>query len=404
MNVEKYLNELDDHYEDMCPLLKDWSEINSGTFHLEGINHLQEKIIELFLTLDSTFEKIPSEMIESVDDSGHIIARKVGDSLHFQKRPLAKYQLLLVGHCDTVFEKDHPFQRVTILDEQTWQGPGLSDMKGGLLVMYYALKALESSPYKENIGWQVFINADEEVGSLGSAKALAEIAKTAHFAFLYEPAMDERGTLAGQRKGTGNFTVMVHGKSAHVGRAFSEGKNAIIILSSMMQSLHALNKSSESIVNIGYVHGGGALNKVPDFALCKINVRTNSLEDEDYFLKTLERLAQTIRLEYGVKISVQGGFHRKPKLIDEKTQRLYEYVLHQGKYLGLSLSVEATGGCCDGNNLSALGIPNVDTLGVRGGLIHTSHEYIKVESLLERAKLSALLFMGISSGSADACY
>lgn len=388
----------------MCHRLKDWSETNSGTDHLAGIQKMQEKIKLLFSELSPAYKQYPAASFEMINDEGRLIEKQVGDVLHFQKRPDAKYQILLCGHCDTVFEESHTFQTVSVMDENTWRGPGVSDMKGGILILFYALWALEQSPFKEHIGWQVFINADEEIGSLGSASILADIAKSAKIGFIFEPAMDESGTLAGMRKGSGNFSICVYGKAAHVGRAFHEGKNALVSAAKLAERLHNLNAKTDLIINVGRLKGGGALNIVPDFALLQLGVRTSNLESEKLFLDMLEKIIQSTIKEDEVDIKWHGRFNRKPKLIQDKTKALYDYVISQGNLLGLTLSVKSTGGCCDGNNLSALGIPNVDTLGVRGGKIHTSDEYIKLDSLIERAKLSALLLMGISAGKVNGYY
>jgi len=385
---------------EMLETLIKWAEINSGSQNLPGIRQMQTQIKKLYTNLNVTIHEYAISPYEIINDQGQLIKQTVGDVLCLQQRPEAKYQILLCGHCDTVFDEHHPFQQVTQLDDNTLQGPGVADMKGGLLVMYYALLALEQSPYKDQIGWQVFINADEEIGSLSSSELLPAMVENVDAAFVYEPAMDDTGTLAGTRKGTGNFTICVKGKSAHVGREFSDGRNAIVKLAELITQIHALNQNHDMIVNVGKVLGGDALNRVPDFAMCKINIRTTRMEDEKKFIDSLTNIINQSN-QHDFKITIHGKFHRKPKQLDAKTKQLFSFVQAQAAQLELNLPIKATGGCCDGNNLSALGIANVDTLGVRGGHIHTSDEYIKINSLVERAQLSALILMAIASGELD---
>ena len=402
-NIMQYLEQiqwLTEKKPEMQAFLVEWAETNSGSLNLSGIQQMQTKIKKLYSGLNATIEQYALTPYEVMDEQGYISKQPVGDVLYIQQRAEAKYQILLCGHCDTVFAENHSFQQVTKLDDNTLKGPGVTDMKGGLLVMYYALLALENSPYKNQIGWRVFINADEEIGSLSSSKLLPKVTENIDLAFVYEPAMDDTGTLAGERKGSGIFTVCVKGKAAHVGRDFEQGKNAIVMLSKIIIQIHELNKQSDIIINVGKVSGGDALNKVADFAKVQINIRTGRLEDEEKVMNDLQKIIENSKHQ-DYQIMLDGHFHRKPKVLNKKTKALYDFVQTKATLLDLDLRVKATGGCCDGNNLSALGIPNIDTLGVRGGNIHTDKEYIKIDSLLERAQLSALLLMAISSGELE---
>lgn len=400
MQYLEHIQWLTEKEPEMQAFLVEWAEINSGSLNLSGIQQMQTKIKKLYSGLNATIEQYALTPYEVMDEQGHISKQPVGDVLYMQQRPEAKYQVLLCGHCDTVFAENHSFQQVTKLDDNTLQGPGVTDMKGGLLVMYYALLALEKSPYKEQIGWRVFINADEEIGSLSSSVLLSKITDNVDLAFVYEPAMDDTGTLAGERKGSGIFTICVKGQSAHVGRAFEQGRNAIVMLSKIIVQIHELNKTDAIVINVGKVSGGDALNKVPDFAMVKINVRTSQLVDEEKFINDLQKIIKG-NSNQDFQITLNGQFHRKPKNLNAKTRELYDFVQATAKSMNLHLPIKATGGCCDGNNLSALGIPNVDTLGVRGDHIHTNKEYIKINSLLERSQLSALLLMAIASGELE---
>jgi glutamate carboxypeptidase len=277
-------------------------------------------------------------------------------------------------------------------------GPGVADLKGGLVVMLTALQALERSPFAPGIGWEVLINPDEEVGSPGSAGLLEACARRNHVGLLYEPAL-ANGTLAGARKGSGNFTAVVRGRAAHAGREFHQGRNAIVALAEYTRGLDALNGRREGVtLNPGKVEGGGAVNVVPDLAILRFNVRISSTEDGQWVEAQMDALEQALGRRDGIRVQRYGAFARPPKPISLPNERLFAAVAECGRMLDIPIAWQPTGGCCDGNNLAAAGLPNVDTLGVRGGGIHSEREYVILDSLTERAKLSALLLMRLAGG------
>src|SRR5690606_8292139 len=171
------------------------------------------------------------------------------------------------------FAENSPFQRVVTRDDGALNGPGIADMKGGISVMLGALEAFEAHPLKDRVGWTALLSPDEEIGSPGSAPLLAELGARGHIGLTYEPAMAD-GTLAGERKGSGNYHLIVHGKAAHAGRAFHEGANAIAGAAMIATRLHALNGQREGVtVNVAKIAGGGPLNVVADNAVVRFNVR-----------------------------------------------------------------------------------------------------------------------------------
>ncbi|MBV8063241.1 MAG: peptidase dimerization domain-containing protein, partial [Nevskia sp.] len=178
-----------------------------------------------------------------------------------------------------------------------------------------------------------------------------------------------------------------------------DGRNAIAAAAALATQLHAVNGRREGLtLNVGYVHGGGALNIVPDRCVLKFNVRTSRHEDEAWLLLAVQALLDTANTQEGYALELRGGFTRPPKPVSAGTARLQQLLGDCGGSLGLHLQFRPTGGCCDGNNLAALGLPNVDNLGVVGGEIHSEREWMRVSSLGERAKLSALLLLRLASG------
>jgi glutamate carboxypeptidase len=388
----------------MVEQLLTWCKINSGTFNQAGLNRMTDVIQEDFTVLGAKTERIKLSNYVQIDNNGNPAATELGALLSFVKRPEAPIQILLCGHMDTVYPADSSFQNVKFLDVNKINGPGVADMKGGLLVMLYALQAIEQFADVKNIGWRVMINPDEEIGSPASAEYIKKWAPNYHYGLAFEPSLTPDGVFAGQRKGSGNFTLVVHGKAAHVGRAFTNGKNALVGLAHLIEAINALNNQREGVtINIGYCHGGGALNMVPDLAIGKLNIRTQQLEDETWFNHTIEKILKNFRDQYDMQVEWHGSYSRSPKILDAKQLTLYHLLQKTAENMGIKATWQATGGCSDGNNLAAAGLPNVDTLGVRGGAIHSQEEFMLVDSLTERAELTAQLILNCKDISHANC-
>jgi glutamate carboxypeptidase len=372
--------------------------INSGSFNAAGVNACAARLHALFAPLGAHAEFIDLAPYRDLDDAGCERVQPLGRALRLRQRPDAALRIFLCGHLDTVFGPEHPFQQVRELDGDRLNGPGVADLKGGFLVMYLALAAFERSRLREHLGWEVLFNPDEEIGSICSAPLLAQAARRHHLGLVYEPAYPDGG-LAGARKGSGNFALVVRGRAAHAGRDFAAGRNAIAAAAELARAVHALNGRREGLtVNLGYVHGGGALNIVPDLCILKFNVRTAAPEDESWLQGELEKILTQANACAGCGLELRGGFTRPPKPCTQAQQRLQDLLADCGRQIGLALSFRPTGGCCDGNNLAAAGLPNVDNLGVVGGEIHTEREWMRFGSLAERAKLSALLLLRLACG------
>ena len=395
---QPWLDWLDQRYDETLGRLKSWSAINSGTGNIDGLDRMRDAILDAFAELDATTTVIDLPDGEAVATDGSIAPVCYGKLLHFSKRPQAPVRVLLCIHYDTVFAIDSAFQTPRLIDENTLNGPGVADAKGGILTILNALSALERSPFAGGIGWDVILTPDEETGSIGSAPFLAERARTADFGMLYEPALED-GTLAGARKGSGNFSVRIKGRAAHAGREFHAGRSAMVAASDCVMRLDQLNgKVGEATFNIGKIDGGGPVNVVPDSAVVRFNVRVSNHDERHQAENEIADVIAAINQRDGITAELHGQFGRAPKPMAGRTRALFEWVRELGHDLDLDISWKATGGCCDGNNLAEVGLPNIDTLGVRGGLIHSDQELVKLDSLIERAKLSALILMKAGSG------
>jgi len=229
--------------------------------------------------------------------------------------------------------------------------------------MLLALEALERSDVADFIGWEVLINPDEELGSPGSTPLLAQCAKRNDIGFLFEPTLAD-GSLASQRKGSGNFAIVVRGRAAHAGREFHVGRNAITAMADLITQLDALNGWFEGLtINVAQVEGGGQMNMVPDLAICRLNVRYVDVQQETVVQSKIEEIVGEIDKRSGIGAALHGGFTAPPKPFDEPTGQLLEHVADCGRELGIDVTWRSTGGVCDGNRLAAAGLPNVDTMG-----------------------------------------
>jgi glutamate carboxypeptidase len=300
---------------------------------------------------------------------------------------------------DTVYPADHPFQQTSWRDDDTLNGPGAADMKGGVALMLGALQAFEASAAAASVGYDVLINSDEETGSLSSAALIEQLARGKAAALTYEPSALPDGTLAHARGGSGNYTLVVRGRSAHAGRNPENGRNAVVAAAALALGLKAL-ETRDMPINPARIEGGSGNNVVPDLALLRFNIRPKSNAVAAVFPGDLQLLVDEVATRHEVTIFIHGGLSRPPKPVDGRAQKLFDLVQRCGAQLGQEIGWCPSGGVCDGNNIAAQGVPVVDTMGARGGGIHSPDEYLIVPSLAERASLSALVLHRLATGNA----
>jgi glutamate carboxypeptidase len=381
--------------EPMLDQVLAWAAVNSGSRNLTGLERMAELLADAFAALPGVLRLEQPQPVESIDAGGKTVKIKHGRHLHLTVRPTAPVQLLFTGHMDTVFGADHAFQQTRWIEDGVLGGPGVADMKGGLAAMLAALKAVEKSKLADRIGYEVVINSDEEVGSLGSAALLMQAAQGKHAALTYEPAALPDGTLAGARPGSGNFSFVIKGRSAHAGRNPEEGRNAVVAASELALRL-AMSKTPGLSVNPAKIDGGGPSNVVPDLAILRVNMRPRTTDDQEIAGRLIAKAVDETAKSHEVYIEIHGGFGRPPKPLTEDAEALFKLVSKAGADLGQDIAWQPTGGVCDGNNIAACGVPVVDTMGVRGGKIHSMEEYLITDSLPERAALSALTILRLA--------
>ena len=215
---------------------------------------------------------------------------------------------------------------------------------------------------------------------------------------IFEPSYPD-GSFVSSRKGSSNWTAIAKGRSAHVGRDFQNGRNALTALARFLLAAENLTNHEKGItVNVGSIEGGSPVNIVPDLAVGKFNIRVIEAQDLEILTKELYKLTEEASKEEGIAISLHANENNPPKPFDAKQKTLFNSVNSCAVTLGMQMHWKPSGGACDGSRLYAAGLPNIDTLGVIGGQIHTSHEYVELDSLTKRAQLTALFLMQLASG------
>ena len=391
-----HLEILDDRADEMLAQVIELCDTNSGTRNLDGLAQVKQKLAGYFESLGGALRFVDSDSDPILDDQGQEIDSPLGQSIHIVKRPEAHKKVLLCIHMDTVYGIDNPFQKCVRREDGTVNGPGVADAKGGIVVMLHALQAFEASPFADNIGWEVLLNPDEEIGSPGSRHLIDAISPSCEFGLLFEPALADN-KLVSWRKGSGNFSLLVRGKSAHAGRAFAEGRNAIIKAAEIATAVDALNENPEITFNVASIDGGSAMNVVPDVGIVRFNVRVKTDDEQRQIESQIQSLVARFDEHAGYSVTMHGGFRSPPKPITPPMQQLMDRIGQCGNKLGIPIQWQGTGGASDGNKFAAAGLPNIDSLGPCGGRIHSDQEFLIPESLVPRAKLAALILMSYAS-------
>jgi glutamate carboxypeptidase len=370
--------------------LEHWVNINSGSHNTDGLRIMADALQEQLAPMPGELERIKLEPRHELD--GSLI--RPGEALRLKFRPEAPVQVLFSGHMDTVFDPGHPFQRWCLVESGRAAGPGVADMKGGLFIMIEALRQFLEADKSGKLGGEILITADEEIGSPCSHDLIVEAARRHHAGLVVESALPG-GELVCRRKGTGVFRLLAKGLSAHTGRDFDNGRNALVALCAVMLDCHALNdRYSDAIINVGRISGGGPVNVVPDHAEAWINIRigraalVGEIKGALYAL-----LAEAAHRWEGVHITSEGGFSRPPKEETETDAALHALWNAAERQVGLPVSGKReTGGSSDGNLLGAAGLPHLDGIGIRGGAIHSDKEFALLDSIPEQvAKTVAFL-------------
>ena len=393
MNVPASLATLGARTAELAALLERWCAINSGSGHSAGLARMRAALREEF-----TRSFPGAEITEPATDAPGLNPPDTR-ALRVRLRPEAPIQILLSGHYDTVYEAGDPFQSCRWLDAQTLNGPGVADMKGGLVTLLAALQAFEQTPHATRVGWEALLTPDEETGSHGSAPLFDEAAGRHDFALIFEPAR-ANGDAVHSRKGTGTLTVTCHGRAAHAAKIPNDGRSAILALAEFLLEAAKLPAEMPGVlVNAGLIRGGSpATNIVPDFAEAILDLRVTRLADREPVMARLHALAAPLNARDGLRVVFSGGFNRPPKECLPAEEALFAEWRRAAEDLGLpKFGWVHAGGGSDGNLLCAAGLPNLDGIGPIGDHLHSDREYCVVPSIAARAQLAALFLHRVAT-------
>jgi glutamate carboxypeptidase len=383
---------------EMTALLIQLAEMNSFSHNLPGLADVAQRLRQELATLEPDRLELIDNLspARSIGENGETVEQPVGPLLLASKRPSAPTRVLLMIHYDTVYPPDNPFP-INMLDSDHLRGPGVADAKGGIVVLLNALRAFEESRESEALGWTVLLNPDEEIGSPGSADHIRAAAQAHHLGLVYEPPPGP-DVLVTRRKGSGNFSVVFHGRAAHAGREIEKGRNAVVAAARLAVGLQGIPAVvEEATVNVAKIDGGGPANVVPDLAILRFNCRANTPEQQRELEQRLAELVARCNVD-GITAELHGQFSSPPWVMSPANESLQQSLLQTAQEIGLTLRPTTSGGASDANKLASHGLDVLDSLGPVGYSIHSENETVHLPSLVDRARLSALLLAKLASG------
>jgi glutamate carboxypeptidase len=369
--------------EDYLADLEQIVNIDSGTYTKTGVDRVGSYLQERFRSFGFASYVEPQQ--------------EYGDNLVAVHRGSAPNgpRILLVGHMDTVFPEGEaarrPFGFGLRDGKRIATGPGVLDMKSGLLIGMYGVHLLIAEQQANYQSVTCIFNTDEEIGSLASKPLIQELARQSDAVIVLEPGR-RINTVVSSRRGIGVYRVEAYGVAAHAGVEPRNGRNAILELSYQVQRMQALNGTVPgTTLNVGIIHGGERTNVVPDFAYCEMDVRVSDEAGIKALEKAMHKVVASPVLD-GTRITLSGHIRSMPFERSGHCMHLVQLVKEAGKDLGLQIEDVGSGGASDANNTAPLGIPTIDGLGPGGGLAHNPGEYIELDYLPTRiALLTGLL-------------
>ncbi len=376
--AQHLLNHLRARTEEMAALLLDLARLESPSLDAAS----QEPV----------FARLAAELEAAGFRVRRLSGRRTGGQLWAVPRDRqrgAPAQLLL-GHCDTVWPRGTVERMPVEIRDGRLTGPGVYDMKAGLVQGIFALRALRDLGLAPAVTPAFFIDSDEEIGSHESIPRLERVARRVRRVFVLEPSLGPEGKLKTRRKGSLRFTIKIQGRAAHSGLDPEKGASAILELSRVIERLYALADPARGItVNVGVVAGGLRANVVAPEARAELDVRVLATEDALRLERAIRGLAP---LTPGTTLEVIGGIDRPPLEATPGNRVLWEVARRRAAELGIPLAEGTAGGASDGS-LTSRFVPTLDGLGAVGDGAHALHEHVLVDRMPERAALLALLLL-----------
>lgn len=370
---------IDSKENEMLKLLEKLVNIDCGTYIKRGVDQVGGLLSKRLETLQFAVERRSQEHY-----GDHVIGHKPGTGRH---------RILFIGHMDTVFPEGTAQKRPFRVEGDRAFGPGVSDMKGGIVALLYALEALKNAANEiyDRIQMDVVFNSDEEVLSPTSRPIIEELARKAQTVCVFEPARPG-GEYVIQRKGVGKYIMSISGRAAHAGAQPEHGRSAIEALAKKIVSLHALTDlAGGTTVNVGLIRGGERSNVVADSAYAEIDIRVPDAAAGERLDRQIQEIARIAHVP-DTTCKLTGGVLFPPMKQTPQMERLFEAVQEAGRSIGVDLRGIATGGGSDGNHAAQFA-PTLDGMGPQGSGAHSEREFMEVRTLTERSKVTALFLL-----------
>jgi len=362
----------------MTALLKELVLMETPSTEPDSQAQIRARLKSEFEAIDYRVKLIPGR-----HTGGHIYASPL-------RRDKAQSNQLMLGHCDTVWPIGTLDSMPLVQEENIIRGPGVYDMKAGLVEMIFALKTIHHLGLEPSVFPLCFINSDEEIGSHESTRYVRALAQQVDRCLVLEPSLGHSGKIKTARKGVGRFTITVQGKAAHAGLDPETGASAILELSHIIQKLFHLNDPDRGTsVNVGVIDGGIRPNVVAPISSAIVDVRVETQADAD----RVENAIHNLEVETeGVSLNIDGRIGRPPMERTADNKRLWKVAQKLAYGIDMELEQATAGGGSDGNTTS-LYTATLDGMGAVGDGAHASHEYVYIDLLPERCALLTLLLM-----------
>ena len=350
-----------------------------GSYTANGVNQVADFVTDALREVGAEIRRVPHEPSEGSHQLGDLVIGTLAGG---------GPALLLIGHMDTVFDPGTAAQRPYRSEGGRAFGPGVTDMKAGLLAGLHAVAALQEVGARPSITFVA--NPDEEIGSPFSTPFIRELAPEHRAALVLECAR-ANGDIVSSRKGIADYHITLLGRAAHAGVEPEKGRSAIVEAAHQVLALHALNGRWPSVtVNAGVIHGGTRPNVVAERCELQVDLRAATADAFDAAAAEVERIAASPTVE-GVSVALERIAGHPPMEKSAASGRLVDLAVTIAADLGFELADAATGGASDANTCAALGVPSLDGLGPVGGDDHSVDEWLDLSSVVPRTTLLATL-------------
>lgn len=381
--------------------------INTGTENVAGINAYRERLANDLSALGFRNELHSSLPITTLSCKGgtqviadHLVSSRRAEGQHNAQR------LFLNGHMDTVFPAGDEFQQLEILADGTLKGPGVADMKGGIVIMLNALRALHDAGQLDDRHITVLLNSDEEIGSLGSRDLIESLAKEHDIGLIFEGSY--KNQVARARKGLGQVRLKVIGRESHAGAAHADGVSANLELAKQIVEIEKLTDyQAQTTVNVGVMNGGEKRNTISGCADAHVDMRFTSTENGEALKEKILAITSRPRVKNErhpefPKTESWAVLHRPAKPINAQVDKLIQQAMGISQEIGQPITGgQYSGGGTDGSIAQSVGLPTMDSLGMDGVGAHSSREASTVDSLIARTQLAAVLISRLLAANTD---